>query len=86
MSLWLPCGFLGFLAASITFPVTVICVGVLYSLYGRNLDSGEAVPYNDQHWRNVVARLHLTQQQVRSSRDTGMGARCVTLLLKPSCT
>lgn len=38
--------------------------GVLYSLFGRNLDTGEAVPYNDQHWRNVVARLHLTKRQV----------------------
>lgn len=64
-------GLLGFTAASTTVPVIVICVGVLYSLYGRNLDSGEAVPYNDQHWRNVVARLHLTQQQVRISRDIG---------------
>jgi hypothetical protein len=39
--------------------------GVLYSLFGRNLDTGEAVAYNDEHWRNVVARLHLTKQQVR---------------------
>ncbi len=55
--------------------------GVLYSLYGRNLDSGEAVPYNDQHWRNVVARLHLTQRQVSSS--DGVGGRCVQFSHKP---
>jgi hypothetical protein len=41
------------------------CAGVLYSLFGRNLDTGEAVAYSDEHWRNVVARLHLTKQQVR---------------------
>lgn len=40
------------------------CAGVLYSLFGRNLDTGEAVAYSDEHWRNVVARLYLTKQQV----------------------
>lgn len=44
----------------------VLCVsaGVLYSLLGRNLDTGEAAPYTDEHWRGVVTRLHLTTQQV----------------------
>lgn len=42
----------------------LLCAGVLYSLFGRNLDTGEAVPYSDEHWRNVVARLHLNKTQV----------------------
>jgi len=48
---------------------TALCLsltaGVLYSLFGRNLDTGEPAAYTDEHWRNVVARLHLTKQQVR---------------------
>lgn len=44
--------------------VALLNPGVLYSLLGRNLDTGEAAAYTDDHWRNVVARLHLTKQQV----------------------
>jgi hypothetical protein len=33
-------------------------------LFGRHLDTGEAVPYNDNHWRNVVAVLGLSKDQV----------------------
>jgi hypothetical protein len=49
----------------VSLPVRL--AGVLYSLFGRNLDTGEAIAYNDEHWRNVVTRLHLTKQQVRQN-------------------
>ena len=45
--------------------------GVLYSLLGRNLDTGESAAYTDDHWRQVVARLHLTKQQVGGCRRMG---------------
>jgi hypothetical protein len=43
----------------------VCCVAGAYCrLFGRHLDTGETLPYNDSHWRNVVAVLGLSKDQV----------------------
>jgi hypothetical protein len=40
--------------------------GVLYHLYGVNLDSGLPAAYSDKHWQQVLDHLQLRPQQVRS--------------------
>jgi hypothetical protein len=42
------------------------CAGAYCRLFGRHLDTGETLPYNDNHWRNVVAVLGLSKDQVGS--------------------
>eukprot|EP00775_Hariotina_reticulata_P004392 gene4392-4645_t len=44
--------------------VALLNPGALYSMLGRNLDTGLAQPYTDMHWRQVVAQLELSTTQV----------------------
>jgi hypothetical protein len=36
-------------------------------LFGRNLDTGLPAVVNDDHWRQVLQQLDLTDEQVRLS-------------------
>jgi hypothetical protein len=40
-------------------------------LFGRNLETGQPVPYDDAHWRQVIGRLGLSEQQVWLSCAAG---------------
>lgn len=42
----------------------VLPSGAYCRLFGRHLDTDDPVPYNDAHWRNVVAVLGLSKEQV----------------------
>ncbi|WIA14478.1 hypothetical protein OEZ85_003000 [Tetradesmus obliquus] len=44
--------------------VALLKPGVLYRLFGRNLDSGLPAAYCDEHWSQVVQHLRLRPQQV----------------------
>jgi hypothetical protein len=61
--------------------------GAYCRLFGRHLDTGEAVPYNDNHWRNVVAVLGLSKDQVGSNSSTGpapLQQACASIGFHPS--
>lgn len=56
-------------------PVPLSTAGAYCRLFGRHLDTGETLPYNDSHWRNVVAVLGLSKDQVGGCRHTGSRQR-----------
>jgi hypothetical protein len=45
-------------------PQLYCSAGVLYRVFGRNLDSGLPAGYSDEHWGQVVDHLQLRPQQV----------------------
>lgn len=59
-----------------------LCAGMLYRLFGRNLDSGLPAHYTDEHWSQVVAHLHLKPQQVSGPHaaavEAGAGSAAAT--------
>jgi hypothetical protein len=47
-------------------------------LFGRNLETGQPVAYDDAHWRRVIARLELSETQVCCCSAAPMKKRVVT--------
>jgi hypothetical protein len=57
----------------------VACSAAYYRLFGRHLDTGLPATYSDAHWRQVVAVLRLSQDQVsqRSSSSSSSSSVCL---------
>lgn len=60
----------------LTLSLRCACAATFFQVFGRNLDTGLPVAYDDEHWRRVVGVLELSELQVGATHTP----QCITAI------